>query len=82
MQKYYQSTIFAKILLDNAVKTGFLNSKDTMLDASLCIVSLWGAIESVLLNRTVPQYWSKQGSINFTDKMIDLLLESLVRKRR
>jgi len=53
-----------------------------MLDANLCIAALWGAIESVLLNRTIPQYWSKSGSVNFTDKMIDLLLESLTHKKR
>jgi len=61
MQRYYQSTIFAKTVLDKAVKIGLINSKDTLLDASLCISALWGAIESVLLNRTLPQYWSKQG---------------------
>ena len=80
MQRYYQSTVFAKTVLDKAFKAGLINSKDTLLDASLCISALWGAIESVLLNRTLPQYWSKQGRIIFTDKMIDLLLTSLTRK--
>jgi AcrR family transcriptional regulator len=82
MKKYYKSTDFAKTVLDKAVKTGLLYSKDTMLDANLCISALWGAIESVLLNRTIPQYWSKTGSINFTNKMIDFLLESLTRKKK
>jgi AcrR family transcriptional regulator len=80
MQRYYQSTVFAKTVLDKAVKAGLINSKDTLLDASLCISALWGAIESVLLNRTLPQYWTQKGRIVFTDKMIDLLLASLTRK--
>ena len=82
MKKYYRSTDFAKTVLDKAVKAGASYSKDTMLDANLCIAALWGAIESVLLNRTIPQYWSKSGSVNFTDKMIDLLLESMTHKKR
>ena len=82
INKYYQTTVFVKGLLDEAVKNGFLSSKDTLLDSSLCISALWGAIESVLLNRTVPQYWTKRGSIDFTNKMIDLLLASLTQKNR
>jgi len=78
MKKYYQSTVFAKTMFDKAVQAGLSNSKDTLLDASLAIAALWGAIESVLLNRTVPQYWSKRGGIEFTNKMIDLLLTSWV----
>jgi len=80
MKKYYQSTVFAKTVLDNAVNAGISNSKDTLLEASLYISALWGAIESVLLNRTIPQYWTEEGKIIFTDKMIDLLLTSLTRK--
>jgi AcrR family transcriptional regulator len=80
MKKYYQSTVFAKAMLDRAVQAGLSDSKNTLLDASLCIAALWGAIESVLLNRTVPQYWSKRGSIDFTNKMIDLVLTSLTKK--
>jgi AcrR family transcriptional regulator len=82
MKKYYQSTVLAKTMLDQAVKSGFSDSKDTLLDASLCIAALWGAIESVLLNRTVPQYWSRSGGVNFTNKMIDLLLMSLIHNNR
>jgi len=79
MQKYYKSTVFAKTVLDKAVRAGFIHSKNTLLDASLCISALWGAIESVLLNRTLPQYWTHKGKIIFTNKMIDLLLASLTR---
>ena len=77
MKKYYQSYLFAKTSLDKAVEAGLSDSKDTLLDVSLCIAALWGAIESVLLNRTLPQYWSKRGGLQFTDKMIDLLITSL-----
>jgi AcrR family transcriptional regulator len=79
MKKYYQSTVLAKTMFDRAVQAGFSDSKDTLLDASLCIAALWGAIESVLLNRTVPRYWTKRGGIVFTNKMINLLLASLMR---
>jgi len=79
MKKYYQSHVVAKTMLDKAVQAGVSKSKDTLLDASLAIAALWGAIESVLLNRTTPQYWSKRGGIEFTNKMIDLLLASLIR---
>jgi len=82
VKKYYRSTVSAKTVLDRAVKAGFLDSKDTLLDANLCITALWGAIHSVLLNRTVPRYWSRRGGLVFTNKMIDLLLASLMRKNR
>jgi AcrR family transcriptional regulator len=80
MKKYYRSTAFAKTILDNAVEAGLLDSKDTLLDASLCIAALWGAIESILLKRTIPQYWTRRKGIDFTNKMIDLLLASLTHK--
>jgi len=80
MRKYYTGTVFAKGLLDEAVQKGDVRSADTLRDAGLCIAALWGAIESVLLNRALPQYWSKRGGVVFTDAMIDLLLASLTRK--
>jgi AcrR family transcriptional regulator len=82
INKYYQTTVFTKELLNEAVKNGLINSKDTLLDASLCIAALWGSIEAVLLNRIVPQYWSKRKGVEFTDKMIDLILASLTQKNR
>ncbi|MCL2066223.1 MAG: TetR/AcrR family transcriptional regulator [Treponema sp.] len=82
MKKYYQSTDFAKAVLDRAVRAGLSNSKDTLLDANLFIAALWGSIEMVLLNRTIPKYWSKRGSIDFSNGMIDLLLASLIRKTK
>ncbi|MCL1812270.1 MAG: TetR/AcrR family transcriptional regulator [Treponema sp.] len=82
MNKYYQSYFFAKVLLDKAVEAGLSDSKDTLLNVSLCIAALWGAIEAVLLNRTLPQYWTKRGGLDFTNKMIDLLLTSLSSKNR
>ena len=82
MEKYYKSTVFAKTILDKAVKAGISDSKDTLLDANLCIAALWCAIEMVLLKRTVPKYWSRKGSMDFTNKMIDLLLSSFISKNR
>ena len=82
MEKYYQSTISAKAMLDSAVRAGFSGSTDTMLDANLCVAALWGAIEMALLNRTIPKYWTRRGGMDFTNKMIDLLMASLVRKNR
>ena len=80
MKKYYSSTLFAKAILDKLVKAGLSDSKNTLLDANLCIASLWGAVEMVLLNRTIPQYWTHRGGLYFTDNMINLLLISLVQK--
>jgi AcrR family transcriptional regulator len=82
MKKYYKSTVLAKDVLDKAAQKGLLTSKDTLLTASLCISALWGGIESVLHNRTIPKYWTKRGSIDFTNEMIDLLLASLTNKDR
>lgn len=82
MEKYYRSTMWGKNMLDKAVAAGLIESADTLLDASLCVAALWGAIESVLLNRTVPQYWTQQGGIDFTNKMIDFLAKSLTLKKR
>jgi AcrR family transcriptional regulator len=80
--KYYQSIFFGQSFLDRAVKAGILHSKDTMLDASLCVAALWGAIECVLLNRTHPQYWSQTAGINFTNNMIDFIMASLMSKNQ
>jgi AcrR family transcriptional regulator len=76
LDKYYRSTYLAKTMLDRGVKAGQVKSSDTLLDANLCIAALWGAIEAVLLNRTDPKYWNK--GIQFTNKMIDLLVSALV----
>ncbi|MFP3091227.1 TetR/AcrR family transcriptional regulator [Treponema sp. TIM-1] len=75
LEAYYLNNYFGKALLDAAVKVGKSKSKDTLLDSSLIIAALWGAIESVLLNRTMPEYWD-QGLL-FTNKMIEHLLEEL-----
>jgi len=70
LSQYYQSSNFAKDLLDRAVSEGLMECEDTQLYSSLCIAGLWGAIESVILNRTRPEYWEK--GEYFTDRMIDL----------
>ena len=82
MKKFYRLTDFGKILLDKAVLAGLSDSKNTLLDVSLCIAAIWGAIESVILNRAAPQYWSPRGGIEFTNKMIDLLMASLMHNDR
>ena len=81
MAKYYRSTLFAKSILDRAVKEGFSSSKDTMLDASLCIAAIWGAVESVLLKRTIPKYWTRNKGLIFTNSMIEMLLAQLISKK-
>ena len=81
MKKYYRSTMFAKDIMDSLVKNGISDSKDTLLDACLCIAAIWGAIEFVLLNRTHPRFWTRRGGLHFTDSMIDLILTSLVHKK-
>uniref|UniRef100_A0A7T8BC87 TetR/AcrR family transcriptional regulator n=1 Tax=Breznakiella homolactica TaxID=2798577 RepID=A0A7T8BC87_9SPIR len=67
---YYRSTQLGKEILDRAVAAGLSKSTDTLLDTSLCIAAIWGAVQSVLLNRTIPEYWDK--GKQFTDRMIDL----------
>lgn len=71
-EEYYRSTFFGKTLLERAVRDGRARTRtgDPLLDTSLTISALWGAIETVLLNRTLPEYWDK--GILFTDKMIEL----------
>lgn len=75
MAQYYRSTEFAKNLLDQAVSEGKSKSKNTLLDCSLCIAGVWGAIESILLKRTVPEYWSN--GVFFTDRMIELCCSAI-----
>jgi AcrR family transcriptional regulator len=82
LDTYYESMFFGKSFLEKAAESGLVHSHDTMLDTSLCVSALWGAIESVLLKLTLPQYWTKQGSIDFTNKMIDFILTSLLSKNR
>jgi hypothetical protein len=75
LEKYYRSTYFGKSLLDKAANEGKARNRDTLMDASLCIAALWGAVESVLLNRTIPKYWDK--GILFTNKMIELCCSAI-----
>lgn len=76
LRLYYRSTDFARDLLDAAVAEGHSAIGDTRLASALCISAVWGAIESVLINRTYPEYWEK--GIFFTDRMIGLCLEELL----
>ena len=82
LKQYYRGTDFAKATLEKAAQAGFLYSEDTLLDANLAIAALWGAIELVLLKRTVPRYWSARGGIEFTNKMIELILGSMTHRNK
>lgn len=73
---YYRSTALARDLLDRAVAEGFSKSADTLLDAALAVAALWGAIESILYKRTVPEYWER--GVEFTDRMIELVCGRLL----
>jgi AcrR family transcriptional regulator len=75
LKKYYRSTFFGKSLLDKAAGEGKTRNRDTLMDASLCIAVLWGAVESILLNRTIPKYWDN--GILFTNKMIELCCSAI-----
>lgn len=70
MALYYQSTYFARDLIQKLVDEGKSLSTDALLDATLSIASVWGAIESVLRFRTVPEYWDR--GVELTDRMIEI----------
>lgn len=70
MAGYYRSTFMGKERLERAVADGIAKSDDPMLDSSLCISATWGAIESILRFRTVPEYWDK--GVMYTDAMIEM----------
>ncbi|HOE09751.1 MAG TPA: TetR/AcrR family transcriptional regulator [Treponemataceae bacterium] len=75
LAKYYSANTFAIQLLDNAASQGVISVEDTKLESALLIAALWGGIESILLNRTFPDYWGK--GVFFTDRMIDKLCSTL-----
>jgi AcrR family transcriptional regulator len=76
LEQYYQSTLLGKKILDGIAAEGKARSKDTLLDTNLCIAALWGAIEQVLLNRTMPKYWNK--GMLFTNRMIDICCSAIL----
>jgi AcrR family transcriptional regulator len=71
-EPYYRSNEYARRQLEKAVAEGSFSCADTRLANALHVAAVWGAIESVLLNRTDPEYWDK--GVYFTDNMIDLLI--------
>jgi AcrR family transcriptional regulator len=75
LAKYYNANTFAIQLLDNAASQGLISIEDTRLESALLIAALWGGIESILLNRTFPDYWGK--GVFFTDRMIQKLCSTL-----
>ncbi len=76
LAKYYTANTFAITLLNTAVSQGLLRVKDTKLESAILIAALWGGIESILLNRTFPDYWGK--GVFFTDALIEKLYSSLL----
>ena len=80
MAEYYRSTFFARDCIAREVAAGNALSDDPLLDASLAISAMWGAIESILRFRTVPEYWER--GVEFTDAMIDVCCARLARGGR
>jgi len=78
MAEYYRSTFAARDILEKLAAQGLLNCEDPLLGSSLCIAAVWGAIESILRFRTVPDYWEK--GVEFTDAMIDLCCAGFTRR--
>ena len=71
----YKTILLGKTFLDKAVSAGQAKSRDTLMDSSLCIAALWGAIESALTNRTAPQY--RDMGLRFTNRMINFCCRAM-----
>mgnify|MGYP002512987061 CR=1 FL=1 len=71
IESFYTSQRFGQKLLENCLKNNSVTLTDTKCHTDLIIFSLWGCIESVLLKRSDPEYWSK--GIEFTDQFIDVV---------
>lgn len=78
MERYYRSVNLASELVGAAVAAGEAKPCDPRLVVSLAIAAVWGAVESLLRKRSYPEYWEK--SVEFTDAMIDLCVESIFSK--
>lgn len=77
MERYYRSVRLAVSLLERAIQTGHAVSHDPVLDSSVCIATLWGAVESVLAKRSLPEFWER--GIEFTDRAIEICIGSVTR---
>ena len=71
IESFYTSQRFGQKLLENCLKNNSVTLTDTKCHTDMIIFSLWGCIESVLLKRSDPEYWSK--GIEFTDQFIDVV---------
>jgi AcrR family transcriptional regulator len=69
LEPHYRSTRRAIQLLERAVASGMARSGDPTLDGSVAIAMVWGAVESVLRMRTLPEYW--EAGEHFTNRAID-----------
>lgn len=72
LERYYRSVRLAVSLLERAVESGSAQSTDPVLDSSVCIASVWGAVESVLVKRSLPEYWDR--GIEFTERSIEICM--------
>ncbi len=77
MPRYYKSHRLVIDLLEQAVVNGTAASEDPVLDSSVCISAIWGAIESVLTNRTLPKYWDR--GPEYTDRAILMCMSFLTK---
>ncbi|MFQ3621527.1 MAG: TetR/AcrR family transcriptional regulator [Spirochaetales bacterium] len=75
LERYYGSHQLAISLLRRAVEEGYARPKDLALDVSVIISALWGAIEAVLTQRCLPEFWN-QGHL-YTDRAIEICLQSV-----
>lgn len=79
MARYYRSHSFAEEALRVAVAKGEARSDDPARDSALAIACVWGAIESLLRHRTLPELWDKE--TDFTDRAVDLILAWLTERK-
>ena len=75
LDQYYISSRRAEALVAAAVAKGLCSSCNPRMDSSLCIAALWGALESVLLKRSWPDFWERGQELS--DRTIDMCLHWL-----
>ncbi len=74
IQKFYGCNRLGKMLFEKCMEEGVAFSDDVSLDVGILISGLWGCIESVILERTEPEYWNR--GVEFTDRFIEILCHS------
>lgn len=79
MKRYYRSNDFVTEMLERAQREGELPAGDAKLRGALIVAGICGAVESVIVKRTYPDYWNE--GIAFTDRMIEILCPEGIRER-